>query len=159
MPHSPVRVLSQQAMTSNFFVNRNASRGHHCLHCCTQDEHGTCLPAVMSAGTLHMLPARLSGLCVWRRLSTRRLHSSLVEAALAHGERTALVDPAGRHTYRQLVDRAGALAERLRRAAPEPGARVALLAPPGHQFVAAQWAVWMAGHVGETETRMKYRNV
>ncbi|XP_043192415.1 malonate--CoA ligase ACSF3, mitochondrial-like isoform X1 [Amphibalanus amphitrite] len=101
----------------------------------------------MSVCVLHSLPARLPGLPVSRYLCTRRLHAGLLEAARSHGERTALVDPSGRHTYRQLLARAAALAGRLRRAAPEPGSRVAVLAPPGHQFVSAQWAVWMAGHV------------
>ena len=109
------------------------------------------LPTAMSMCLLQATPPRLLlQLSIRRHLSVHRsLHAGLLEAALAHGDRTALVDSTGRHSYRELVRRAARLADRLREAAPEPGARVGLLTPPGHQYVAAQWAVWMAGHVGE----------
>lgn len=66
--------------------------------------------------------------------------------AAEFGERTAVVDPAGRHTYRDLLDAADVLAEAIwPRAA---GAMVAWLAEPGSEWVVAQWAIWRAGGTG-----------
>jgi malonyl-CoA/methylmalonyl-CoA synthetase len=72
----------------------------------------------------------------------------IVARAAAHGHRTALVDDEGPITFDELVARSrrGAavlldgradLAER----------RVALLVPPGRDYVTAQWATWLAGGI------------
>ena len=91
-----------------------------------------------------------------------RLSDSLLPLfarAAAHGDRLALIDDHRRATYRELLDAADRIAAGLLAgAAAGPGttddnqagldgARVALLLPPGFNFVAAQWGIWRAGGI------------
>jgi malonyl-CoA/methylmalonyl-CoA synthetase len=76
----------------------------------------------------------------------------LLERALEHAHRTALVDFGGPLSYRELLVGAERAASwLLDRLAPErrdlDEARVALLVTPSAQWVVAQWAVWRAGGV------------
>lgn len=81
------------------------------------------------------------------------MSSPLVAAAAAFAGRTALVDPAGRHTYDDLLaaaDRvAAALLERAGgdRGGDLDGAPIATWIPPGAGWVAATWGIWQAGGV------------
>lgn len=82
------------------------------------------------------------------RLSAETLSVGIVARAADHGARTALVDDAGPVGYDALVEHACQGAGRLLdgRADLEE-ARVALLAPPGRDYVVAQWATWLAGGI------------
>jgi malonyl-CoA/methylmalonyl-CoA synthetase len=69
-----------------------------------------------------------------------------VRRALGFGARRAVADAEGEWTYADVVASAARVAEVLlngRRDLDE--ARVALLAPPGASYVAAQWGTWIAG--------------
>ena len=73
---------------------------------------------------------------------------AIIRRGVAFGARRAVVDPSGDWTYRDLADRAAAVATALldgRRDLDE--ARVALLAPPGAAYVAGQWGTWAAGGI------------
>lgn len=72
----------------------------------------------------------------------------IVARAARHGERVAIVDGEGEISYRALVAAAHRAADCLRASQPDlAGARVALLAPPGRDYVIAQWGTWLAGGV------------
>jgi malonyl-CoA/methylmalonyl-CoA synthetase len=62
----------------------------------------------------------------------------------AHGERVAIVDPAGSWTFEAIDDDAARLAGALPAA---PGDRVAILATPGHDLVVALLACWHSGAI------------
>ncbi len=73
---------------------------------------------------------------------------ALINRARTNGDAVAFRTTAGIHTYRQLLDHSAVLAAALLDdAADLLEARVALLAPAGFDFVAAQWATWRAGGV------------
>lgn len=64
------------------------------------------------------------------------------------GDRTAIVDPSGTWTYRELDDLARRDATELLDGRDDlDGARVAVLAEPGHEFVRAALGVWHAGGI------------
>lgn len=72
--------------------------------------------------------------------------------ALAFGDRTALIDKHGRHTYRELYDRSLCLAQeicRLRgcKVGDLQEERVSFLCSNDISYVVAQWASWMSGGV------------
>ncbi len=74
----------------------------------------------------------------------------LIERAARHGGRVALADDAGEHTYDDLLAASARVAALL--AAHGGGAdlgeaRVAFMAEPGLDYVAAQWGIWRAGGV------------
>jgi len=72
----------------------------------------------------------------------------LVARARPHADRTAITATEGTFTYRELLDASARVAARLlgdRGDLAEE--RVALLAPGGFSYVAAQWGVWRAGGV------------
>lgn len=72
----------------------------------------------------------------------------IVARAVRHGPRTALVDGEGEITYAGLVALAeNAATQLLGGAADLAEARVAFLVPPGRDYVATQWGVWLAGGV------------
>jgi malonyl-CoA/methylmalonyl-CoA synthetase len=63
-----------------------------------------------------------------------------------HGDRVAVVDTSGTWSYAALADHAAVYAAALRREHDDLGeARVALVCEPGHDFVVALLACWMAG--------------
>ncbi len=73
----------------------------------------------------------------------------LVSRAREHGDRTAIADAAGAHTYAQLVDASARVAAALLGGAADLGeARVCFLVPPSFEYVAVQWGVWRAGGIG-----------
>ncbi|KAG8508155.1 Acyl-CoA synthetase family member 3, mitochondrial [Galemys pyrenaicus] len=87
--------------------------------------------------------------------------------ALAFGDRTALVDRHGRHSYRELHRRSLGLARalcRLRACADGDlrEERVAFLCSNDASYVLAQWAVWMSGgvavplHPGHPPAQLEY---
>lgn len=64
------------------------------------------------------------------------------------GDRIALDTSEGRFDYRDLLQRARAVAGVLLDGRPDLGeARVAFIAPPGIDYVAVQWGAWLAGGV------------
>ena len=72
----------------------------------------------------------------------------LISRARSHGDSVAFRADNGARTYRQLLDRSESLASVLLGDAVDlDEARVALLAPPGFEYVAAQWAIWRAGGI------------
>jgi malonyl-CoA/methylmalonyl-CoA synthetase len=102
-------------------------------------------------------------------MTTTMNRPPLVQRALRHADSVALHTPQGETTYRRLLERSQALAKALldcagksRQAAlvgAVAGARpvlaaddlgeqvVAVLLPPGEDYVVAQWAVWQAGGI------------
>jgi malonyl-CoA/methylmalonyl-CoA synthetase len=73
---------------------------------------------------------------------------ALVLRAAAFGDRPAIVDAHGTWTYADLLSRSADLAfVLLDGSADLDGARVGLLATPGFDHVAAQWAAWRAGGI------------
>jgi malonyl-CoA/methylmalonyl-CoA synthetase len=72
----------------------------------------------------------------------------LIARAMAHAERSAVVDAGGRFTYGDLLAASGAVAAALLEAGADLAeSRVAYLAPPGFDWVATQWGVWRAGGI------------
>ena len=72
----------------------------------------------------------------------------LIARARAHASSVAFRTPQGATTYQDLLDRSAALATTLLAGADDlKEARVALLAPAGAAYVAAQWGLWRAGAV------------
>ena len=72
----------------------------------------------------------------------------LIARARAHASSVAFRSPQGTTTYQDLLDRSAALATTLLAGADDlKEARVALLAPAGASYVAAQWGLWRAGAV------------
>jgi malonyl-CoA/methylmalonyl-CoA synthetase len=72
----------------------------------------------------------------------------IARARRSHGDRVAIVDGAGKHTYRELLEASAAaaacfLAGRIDLAE----ARVAFFVPPGFEHVAIQWGIWRAGGI------------
>src|SRR4051812_309809 len=79
----------------------------------------------------------------------RAQHSiPLVARAAAHAARTALIDELGALSYADLLARSErAACALLAGGADLAGARVAFLAPPGRDYVIAQWGIWRAGGI------------
>ena len=72
----------------------------------------------------------------------------LTQRAEKYGDRTAIVAPEGRFTYRQLLEASGRVASFLLNGAADLKERpVAFLIPPGFQYVAVQWGIWRAGGI------------
>ena len=72
----------------------------------------------------------------------------LLERVQEGGARTAILDDDGAHTYGELAAQSAAVASALLRDAPSlSGCRVAIMAAPGHRFVAALVGTWLAGGV------------
>lgn len=80
--------------------------------------------------------------------SAGRFSIEIVARAADHGGRTAIIDSEGALDYCDLVVFAHrAAAQLLAGAADLAEARVAFLVPPGRDYVATQWGVWLAGGV------------
>jgi fatty-acyl-CoA synthase len=73
--------------------------------------------------------------------------SFLERAAVAFGDRTAVIDGARRFTYREFRDRVDRLASALGGVGVRPGDRVAVLAPNGHELLECHFGVPLAGAV------------
>ncbi len=72
----------------------------------------------------------------------------LIARARGHAASVAFRSPTGTTTYQELLERSAALATTLLAGADDlQEARVALLAPAGPGYVAAQWGLWRAGAV------------
>ncbi|MBF0288702.1 MAG: acyl-CoA synthetase [SAR324 cluster bacterium] len=72
----------------------------------------------------------------------------LVHQATVHGEKTAVVDTDGQHSYQQLLHRANIVATHLLQGKDDLcESRVAFIVPSGFNYVAIQWGIWMAGGV------------
>ena len=72
----------------------------------------------------------------------------LIARAEAHAERVAIVDPAGDHSYRQLLDASARVAAGLLAGRRDLGeARVAYFVTPGFEHIAIQWGIWRAGGI------------
>lgn len=72
----------------------------------------------------------------------------LIARARRHANSVAFRSPTGDTTYQELLDRSAGLATTLLAGADDlKEARVALLAPAGPGYVAAQWGLWRAGAV------------
>ena len=73
----------------------------------------------------------------------------IIQRALDHADRPAIVEPKGKFTYRDLLTASANVAATL---TAEYGqleqGRVAYLVPPGCIYAAVQWGVWRAGGVG-----------
>lgn len=73
---------------------------------------------------------------------------ALIARARGHGERIALVDAVGEHSYRKLLDASAQVASALLAGGSDlEEARVAFCVPPGFDNVATQWGLWRAGGV------------
>ncbi len=73
---------------------------------------------------------------------------SLISRARSHGDAVAFRDPDATYTYADLLTRSAATAMALLDGASDLAeARVALLAPAGIGYTAAQWGIWRAGGV------------
>ncbi|PYP41297.1 MAG: long-chain fatty acid--CoA ligase [Gemmatimonadetes bacterium] len=72
----------------------------------------------------------------------------ITRARRSHGDRVAIVDAAGKHTYRELLDASAAAAACLLAGRIDLAeARVAFFVPPGFEHVAIQWGIWRAGGI------------
>jgi acyl-CoA synthetase (AMP-forming)/AMP-acid ligase II len=76
-----------------------------------------------------------------------RLGSIWVELARAHGERIAIIDDAGRWSYRQLAGRIFRCGNALRGLGLQQGDRVALLVPDVREYLEADYGTMAAGLV------------
>lgn len=73
---------------------------------------------------------------------------TLIERAVQHGDRTAIIAPEGEFSYRRLIEASGRVAAFLLNGARDLGERpVVFLAPPGFPYVALQWGIWRAGGI------------
>ena len=72
----------------------------------------------------------------------------IARARRSHGDRVAIVDAAGKHTYRELLEASAAAAACFLAGRIDLGeARVAFFVPPGFEHVAIQWGIWRAGGI------------
>jgi malonyl-CoA/methylmalonyl-CoA synthetase len=73
---------------------------------------------------------------------------SLFERARRYGDRRAIVAPEGVFTYRELMETAEAVAAALLGGREDLAqARVCFLVPPGWDYIALQWGIWLAGGI------------
>ena len=72
----------------------------------------------------------------------------LIDRAVHHKDRTALIAPEGRFSYGDLLSRSAAWAARLLDSSTGLlGSRIAFIVPPGIHYVAVQWGIWRAGGI------------
>jgi len=72
----------------------------------------------------------------------------LVDRAVEHADRIAIVGPEGAFTYRDLLDRSAAVAAVLLAGRSDLcEARICYLVSPGFEHVAVQWGIWRAGGI------------
>uniref|UniRef100_A0ABM5ETS9 Malonate--CoA ligase ACSF3, mitochondrial isoform X2 n=1 Tax=Pogona vitticeps TaxID=103695 RepID=A0ABM5ETS9_9SAUR len=102
-------------------------------------------------------PGHRTPLCVSKSLHTSRIPrckqvSPVFTRALAFGEKTAIVDQNGEHTYQDLYARSLHLSQKICRTLGNSsgdlkGERISFLCPNDVSYVIAQWASWMSGGV------------
>lgn len=72
----------------------------------------------------------------------------LIERALSHGDRLAVRAASRCHSYSDLVEQSEGMAAILLDGRNDlQETRIAFLIPPGHEYIAAQWAIWRAGGI------------
>ena len=72
----------------------------------------------------------------------------LIDRAARYGDRTAIVDARGRHSYRHLIEASSLVARQLlAETADLKERRVVFLAPPDFGYVATLWGIWRAGGI------------
>lgn len=72
----------------------------------------------------------------------------LINRALSNQERVAIIDRRGVHSYGEVINQSVKIAQcLLRNTADLEEARVAFMTPPGIDYVAAQWGIWLAGGI------------
>ena len=72
----------------------------------------------------------------------------IIERAVAHADRQAMITPDGTFTYRDLVEASAHVASALLGdRADLAEKRVAFLTTPGYDYVTAQWGIWRAGGI------------
>lgn len=112
-----------------------------------------CLPRDLSRCTGH---GRRAG-CPHRALHTAQATCSsdvtpVFTRALAFGDKVAIVDRNGEHTYRDLLSRSLRLSQEICRLLQCPSRdlkeeRISFLCPNDASYVVAQWASWMSGAI------------
>jgi len=72
----------------------------------------------------------------------------LLQRALELRDRLAIIDERGRYSYAQLLAAASRVASSLLRDRRDlHEARIAFMVPPGFEYVAVQWGIWLAGGI------------
>ena len=72
----------------------------------------------------------------------------LINRAYEHGERTAVIDSSGRHSYTDLLQAAEAVAATLLETTPDlQETPIAFMVPAKFEYVAVQWGIWLAGGI------------
>lgn len=72
----------------------------------------------------------------------------LIKKAHLHASRTAIIDAHGQYTYREVISAANKVASFLvNKQGNLQEAPVAFMAPPGLEYVAVQWGIWLAGGI------------
>lgn len=72
----------------------------------------------------------------------------IIQRVLAHGRRLAIIDELGEHEYADILNAALRVANTLLQGDEDlEEAPVAFMAPPGNDYVAAQWGIWLAGGI------------
>ncbi len=73
---------------------------------------------------------------------------ALVQHALGHGERTAILSEGKSYTYAALMQDSAVVAQTLLAGRPDLNeSRVAFLVPPSYDYVRCQWGIWRAGGI------------
>ena len=111
--------------------------------CATRVHSVTRVPSVTSVTRVHSLTSVTRA-----RWCHTAAAAPVYSRALEFGDKVAVEDSGGRHTYAQLYRSSAQLAAQLRQLEQlGPGARVAVLSSSSAQYVTALWAVWMVGGV------------
>jgi malonyl-CoA/methylmalonyl-CoA synthetase len=77
-----------------------------------------------------------------------RSNLPLIQQAGSHNSRIAIIDEHGQYTYSEILTAAGKIASLLRNGKDDlQETRVAFMAPPGFEYVAVQWGIWLAGGI------------
>ncbi len=72
----------------------------------------------------------------------------IIEATKKHNNRRAIIDETGEYTYAELLTAANKVAAALLAGRDDLSeARVAFITPPGFDYAATQWGIWLAGGV------------
>ncbi len=72
----------------------------------------------------------------------------LIDRWRLHPERIAVIDREGEHTYEAILQAAVSVAAHLLRGRRDlQETRVAFMVPPGAEYVAVQWGIWLAGGI------------
>ena len=79
---------------------------------------------------------------------TAKIKIPLIEKASSYGDKTAIVDQRGRHSYEKLLESARRTASVLLAGDDDlKERRVAFLVPSGFDYVMVQWGIWLAGGI------------